>query len=541
METEFPNDDQRNSRLLVTSPRVKAQNIHCSVLDSVDQVIEVINEQERKNYKLGVFLLILAISTWLIGLELVNLVLKGDEYQKPFSLAVLTGSCYTLNLIPNIILVLFKCIQKPSEAQEEQSLLEATSPLETQDPAGQGRDSKREPLDDAELKGPGHLNAREVATLAFQLALIYFGYNLFVMQALKYTLASSQTILGSTTTFFTLIMGVFFKIDKFTYKKLFCVIASLCGVILITLGGIASPGGNEHDLKPKNPYYGNCFALVAAFLYALYLINMKLSCGTGMKTTNERELFGWVGCFTIFLGLPVLVVVHMLGIETFELPPTRTIFLMILINAVFSVISDYVTVIAMLLTSPLLTSLALTSAIPITLFVDFLILRATSTDGTTFASNFYVYTFGVACILSSVVLINLDISFQNDFIEEIIDSTLENAAKSDEVLSPVLMPYLNSSRPILLTSNTERVIKPFSPRTFMMKPRPSLQQSLSCQEVSRFTLSTDPTCEDEHPHKNLNHSKKLYNVGAPDHTKAGLLIYGGINHEFVLQNVTNPT
>ena len=47
----------------------------------------------------------IALATWIIGLELVNAVLKGDDYEKPWLFAVITGSCFSINLLPDIILL----------------------------------------------------------------------------------------------------------------------------------------------------------------------------------------------------------------------------------------------------------------------------------------------------------------------------------------------------------------------------------------------------------------------------------------------------
>ncbi|EMG48432.1 hypothetical protein G210_1003 [Candida maltosa Xu316] len=377
------------------------------------EIVDIINQQELHNYKLGVFLLIIALATWIVGLELVNVVLKGDDYNKPWLFAVITGSSFTLNLLPDLVL-LKKLFVKDSP--EDIPLIETRS--------------KEKDEEDKEL------STKEVLILAFQIAIIYYLYNIFGMSALRFTSASNQTVIGSTTSMFTLIIGAILKTESFSMKKALCVVASCAGVFMVSLSSNSGKG----KFEPKNPLLGNLFALGAALMYAFYLLIMKVKCGTGEKSTNERRLFGYVGLMTLTLGIPLLYVVNFFDIETFEFPPpNNTILASILINGVFSVISDYTSVLAMLLTSPLVVSLTLTSVIPITIFIDYLVLLST---GNSIHTSF-VYIFGIICILVAVILVNINVTTENDLIEEVIENALEEAIRNDEVMSPVLTPLLS--------------------------------------------------------------------------------------------------
>ncbi|GEQ66550.1 hypothetical protein JCM33374_g213 [Metschnikowia sp. JCM 33374] len=535
--------ETRNST--IGSPRVKAQEIASRLLSSVDEVIDVINEQEKKNFKLGVLLLLIAIFTWIIGLELVNTVLKGDAFQKPFFLAVLTGSCFILNFIPNVISFFNYLSKKPSNSFPNSSPLLSTSDLEIDNGTVLKSSSRPDPVVKTRQESR-FLNRSEILVLAFQIAVIYFFYNLMALSALQYTSASNQTILGSTTTFFTLCLGVILKIDRFSIKKLACVTSSLMGVILINLGGKDLEGGSDNKFKPKNPLYGNFLALIGAFFYAVYLLNMKIKCGTGEKSTNERELFGWVGVFTLILGLPVLFIAHLFGIEKFELPSDVSIFVMISINALFSVTSDYVTILAMLLTSPLVTSLALTSCIPITIFVDFIILDFSKERNGSSASKLFIYGFGVVCILVSVILININITSENELIEEVIEDTLEVAIHDDEVLSPMLSPYLSFSSAHAGLRHDVGIRSPLSPKVSVWKRKPLTKLSRLNNEVSRFTLNhnSEDTPEDT-PLNNSHHSQRLYTNDnlmlaeeSGEEENTNIFLSGGVNHKFSLEHVS---
>lgn len=539
------------SDMAMSSPRIRAQEMTTTILSNVLDVIDLINEQEKRNFRLGVIFLIIAIVSWLTGLELVNAVLKSGEYHKPFFLSFLTGLCFLLYLLPEFFAGLYwfvsLCFSALFRTKRSVQVHQSDSPLLSYSDL-----DLEQSQDDAAFKDVDNntydvavpLTRKEVLLLAFQIAVIYFAYNALVMASLQYTSASNQTILGSTTAMFTLFMGVLLGIDKFTSKKVICVTTSLVGVILISLGAKQAAGNNDSKFEPKNPTLGNFFALVGAFSYGLYLIVMKVQCGMGNKTTDERKLFGWVGVFTFILGLPVLVLVHALGIEEFALPESNTAMTMIIINSVLSVISDYFTILAMLLTSPLVTSLALTSSIPITIFADFIILHLTGHQKSSSSSSVFVYGFGVFCILVSVIMINLNINTENELIEEVIEETLGGALRHDEILSPVLSPYFEHTENSPSVRSHDIGIAPLSPQFNLSRRRAGHRPSPLAQEVTGLSLASGVATSDHTPLKNANHLLNLYTIDsaidglqATPVEQANLLVYGGVNHNFIIRSV----
>jgi drug/metabolite transporter (DMT)-like permease len=105
------------------------------------------------------------------------------------------------------------------------------------------------------------------------LALISFGgfgaSNLLMAVALKYTLASTTSIILSTSPLITLIIASFFKIDKFCVKKLFAILFSLLGVYYIFMdrqsAAIAGP----------DYYYGMTLAFFSTIAWSIYSIFSK--------------------------------------------------------------------------------------------------------------------------------------------------------------------------------------------------------------------------------------------------------------------------
>ena len=168
--------------------------------------------------------------------------------------------------------------------------------------------------------------------------------------ALAFTSVSSAVILASTSGFFTLIFGTVFGFNRFTLARFMAVIFSLIGVVLVSKA--------DNDVTPiedrrKTAIYGDALALFSAVLYAAYVSLLKL----GIKEEHRVDMklfFGFVGILAL-LGLwPVFFILHFTGLETFELPTSTTVQLGLLANSLITVISDYIYVIAMLKTSPLL-------------------------------------------------------------------------------------------------------------------------------------------------------------------------------------------
>lgn len=497
--------------LLIRSPRFNRLSPRITTTTTTtdpNDIVDIINQQEIQNYKLGIILLVIALATWIIGLELVNAVLKGDDYEKPWLFAVITGSCFSINLLPDIILLKHWEVFGQTQIEEDLPLLQTKSK------------EKNENVSE--------LTPKEVFILAFQIAVIYYSYNVLGMSALKFTSALNQTVMGSTTSMFTLIIGVILKTETFTIKKALCVIGSCLGVFMVSF---SNTSGGQGKFQPKNPVLGNTLALGAALMYGFYLLIMKFKCGTGDKTTNERRLFGYVGLITFVIGVPVLYVVDLLEIEKFQFPPpNNTILASIFINGIFSVISDYTSVLAMLLTSPLVVSLTLTSVIPITIFIDYLVLISTGNS----VKTSFVYVFGIVCILVAVVLVNVNITSENDLIEEVIEHALEEAIRNDEVMSPVLSPLLSPRNNatnvlglLLLQQQLQLQLLPHASPIGISLFSPKLKSKHPLR-ISHFNLNENDETE---PTFNANH-EPLYGITS---SPPNIVVVQGKNHQYQIK------
>jgi solute carrier family 35 protein F5 len=256
----------------------------------------------------------------------------------------------------------------------------------------------------------------ETFRLAFEFCFIWFAANYFVAACLEFTTVASGTILTSTSSIWTLLIGTLWGVEIFTLKKLFGVLASLAGIMLISSVDFSGSNNENRGSFPhkslKEVAVGDSMAFLSAILYGLYAVVMKKRMGNEARV-NMPMFFGMVGLLNLIIMWPGFIILHYTGMETFELPPTRRILTIILvrsapprlqphtnniqINSSSSLISDFCWAYAMLLTSPLIVTVGLSMTIPLSLIGQMLIHGQYSG---------VLYWVGATIVLCSFIFIN---------------------------------------------------------------------------------------------------------------------------------------
>lgn len=215
----------------------------------------------------------------------------------------------------------------------------------------------------------------ETAKLAAQFCILWYLANLFSNASLSYTSVGSSTLLTSTSSFFTLIVGCIFGVEKFSFRKLGALGVSILGIALInreedlsTSNSLDTPG-----LDTSLQWLGNLMALTSAIIYGVYTTLLKVRVGDDEERINMFHFFGFVGLFNTVLLWPVIVLFDKFGIEKFALPSSGHVWFIVLINASSTVVSDICWAMAMLLTSPLVVTVGLSATIPLALAGDMII------------------------------------------------------------------------------------------------------------------------------------------------------------------------
>ena len=214
------------------------------------------------------------------------------------------------------------------------------------------------------------LTLRETVKLSLEFCMLWFCANYFAAACLSHTTVASATILGSTSSIWTLLVGSLMRVERFTMRKLLGVMASLAGVALISSidasGETDENRGTFPHKSPRELALGDAMAFVSAVMYGFYGVLMKKRIGDESKV-NMPLFFGLVGLFNVVLLWPGLFILHWTGIETFEMPPTSRILVIVLVNSASSLVSDFSWAYAMLLTSPLVVAVGLSLTIPLSL------------------------------------------------------------------------------------------------------------------------------------------------------------------------------
>ncbi|KAG1783832.1 hypothetical protein EV702DRAFT_957380 [Suillus placidus] len=318
-----------------------------------------------KNYIVGLGLLFVVVLLWTASSFLTQ-DMYDDGYQKPFLITYTNTASFMFYLLPYITRRLWADRWGPPKSTI------AYQPLE------QELDIDAEPA--VELIPPVDqvdrpLTVRETARMALGFCFLWFIANWALNAALAYTSVASSTILSGMSGMFTLAVGRMFRVETLTLVKIGAVLTGFVGVILVAISD-GSPDdqpdavGSSMIYKAATlPILGDLLALMSAVFYALYVVFLKVQIREESRI-DMQLFFGFVGLFNIVLSWPMGIILHLVGMERFELPRTHNAIVIILLNMFITVSSDYLYVIAMLKTTPLVVTIGLGLTIPVAVIGD---------------------------------------------------------------------------------------------------------------------------------------------------------------------------
>jgi solute carrier family 35, member F5 len=106
-----------------------------------------------------------------------------------------------------------------------------------------------------------------------------------------------------------------------------------------------------------------------------------------------------VGVFNILLLWPGFLLLHYTGLEPFELPSARVALELVLNGVLGTFLSDYLWLLALLMTSPVVVTLGLSLTIPLAVLADWLLGSALPAMA--------MYWSGAGLIVAAFVVVNL--------------------------------------------------------------------------------------------------------------------------------------
>ncbi|GEQ68811.1 hypothetical protein JCM33374_g2480 [Metschnikowia sp. JCM 33374] len=394
-----------------------------------------INENQlssAQKWVLGLANLSSVIIFWVSSSFLVNDLFETNVYRKPFFITWINTSCFVFYLVPYLkhhrysVSKFIGLIRSDYNCATHDHIKDIESSSQPLHEYGSSRDTSSDALAadpnvSLNLEAESAASAKdldddevgicETLLLSLQFIVLWFSANLVTNASLSYTSVASQTILSSTSSFFTLIFGYLYRIEKINRNKILGIVLSFAGVLIVTKIDASTAEGLPEDSTPLIALWGNVLALAGALIYGIYTILLKHKI-TRPDTARERSLnthlfFGFVGFYCLVLLWPILVVLHFTGVETFEVPRTGHVLKLLGINAFITFISDFCWCKAVLLTSPLTVTVGLSLTIPLAMIGDWVF------------KGFHVnlwYLFGAVIVTLGFLVINKD--EQEDFISE---------------------------------------------------------------------------------------------------------------------------
>jgi len=177
-------------------------------------------------------------------------------------------------------------------------------------------------------------------------------------------------------------IGRLFKVETLTLAKIGAVSTSFVGVLLVALSDSSQTNTDTSNLDSTptsvstQHALGDFLALFSALFYAFYVILLKVRIRSESRI-DMKLFFGFVGLFNIISCWPIGVILHLTGVERFELPSTGKAVGALLINMAITWSSDYLYVLAMLKTTPLVVTVGLSLTIPLAVVGDFFLSKPT--------------------------------------------------------------------------------------------------------------------------------------------------------------------
>lgn len=327
---------------------------------------EVENKNDtRKRYTLaGAFLLVSLIS-FAVQTETAVYIQHDLNWTKPYCMLYFTHGSWSLLWPAQLLILRLSKWNQPWDAfwRRHISILRSTAQM----------------IEHQTLQVPSHQQKKSpipyfIRTTAFvTCALTVAGGSWYV--AVDLTTASDLTAIYNCSAFFAYAFAVPILHEKLRLSKVVAVGIAIIGVLVVAYGdkgtakhGSKSGGGTggpsaPEDSEATNRTLGNLVIGVGSVLYGFYeVLYKRVACPPENCSPIRGMLFAntfgsMIGLFTLLVLWIPLPILHITGLETFELPQGRAAWMLlisVLSNATFS--GSFLVLIS--LTSPVLSSVA---------------------------------------------------------------------------------------------------------------------------------------------------------------------------------------
>lgn len=367
----------------------------------------------RRQHAIGVTLAIVVAILWVLSSELVQIVL-GDptlKYKKPYFVTYVSVSAFVFVLLGFVRPSWRAALHSPpASTAGEQSYLQLESELlsppastpgtacsvSLNDSIGSSNPATVEPfeVEDPESEEgqiPAY-NAKQVFAIALVIAPFFFLSDWTYTVGLAMTSVASSSTISTLTALFTLVIGACMKVERFSFVKLFAAFA--------TIGGVAVISSYDSKLQEhgQRNLMGDLINILSAFIYALYTTILKYKSGPP-GALDVAMLFSFIGVATVFGAVPGLFLLNLTGWEKFELPSVKVAWMLFGNALIGTVLSDFLWAKSIVLTTPMIGTLALSLTVPLSVIIDYFF------RGVSFSLPYLV---GVTMVLFGFVIVNVD-------------------------------------------------------------------------------------------------------------------------------------
>jgi len=391
---------------------------------------------ERRQYLLGSFYILLVDALWVLSGYFTQAVFKGSvdigtQFREPFVVTFYCNFLFSTNLIFFLPMLWNRCTSA-GERNERYRKLDAAVPSAE---GSQGNDARFSRDTPQKIDEKGNVSQEEVLSIqsgAFRVQLddeteretccycfvvkqssskmsiketfwlgalfcpFWFVMNYLYNMSLSDASLGDATSLTTTSGTFCLILSWIFLGDPIVLTDIVGVAVMMVGTILIFKCGERKTC-SVYSWSDSGSYAGDFWAILSAFIYACYGILMKAYVGDGSKTSMSL-LFGFIGiCSLIFLW-PLFIFFGYTHIEPIKMPPTFRLWLILTVNGLGSIFSDYFMARAIVLTTPLIVNIGLTLTIPATVFIDVVF------NG---EDKLLLYYIGILCLVIGFMVVNI--------------------------------------------------------------------------------------------------------------------------------------
>jgi len=188
------------------------------------------------------------------------------------------------------------------------------------------------------------------------------------IESLSRTTVATNTGIYNSSSVFVFIFSVIFLGEKVTILKVFSVIFSISGIVVLSFATTGLTQTNEL----VNTIPGIIYVIISTICYGLYeVLYKKLAIDPKNPSSISNTIFflGMKGFWISLFFWPIFLMLNYSGFEKFEFPPIDVIE-ELLINVSLDTIFNLLLLVGITLTSPLFISIGSILTVPVSIITD---------------------------------------------------------------------------------------------------------------------------------------------------------------------------